>query len=801
MAYSWRPPPPQQPPLQGDRCPVCSYSHFPFCPPPPLYPPNPRLQYQPHPGQFYHGHPPPVPPQPAYDPFVDHHTGPPQVPPHRPYVDGYQGLRSPWNQGANFNNDPYGNSNSTANFSHGNGGAKRMRTDDPSSVMNESCAKSARFSVDDERRLQLIRDHGVPAGQEISSRGDHGNSEGYGNGANNFHDSGCGDLDRKQGYYELQASSEKVDKNSLQSNGYGFSSFPANNYNNVDQGRNTIQHEQSGGLGFGSENHNFDSSYSDFYPEQHSLELKQNQYGSALTRQGASNPRGMTIGLGQGSRAFPGQPPLPAGTPGRPFLEPVVSSSPSGTTSSLFPIHNGTSASMPSYPPATEAAQAYYHANGNSKSPSGFPMEELRTFHYASSRTCSRESEQYPARHPSSEKPKIFDASHILKHPHRSARPDHIVVILRGLPGSGKSYLAKMLRDLEVENGGNAPRIHSIDDYFMTEVEKVDESEVSKSVGSTKGKKTVKMVIEYCYEPEMEEAYRSSMLKAFKKTLDEGAFSFVIVDDRNLRVADFAQFWATAKRSGYEVYLLEAPYKDPAGCAARNVHGFTLDEIRKLTCQWEEAPSLYLKLDVKSLIHGDDLEHGGIEEVDMDMEDGDSAAEPSTSEQGNTVNAVLPATDITSDDNSKGDLSWDDEAEHHIDSVKDLGKSKWSTDLDEDDIQKDENTKRKPNALSGLIQSYRKEGKTVRWGDQAVKAGFSIGATKAANVSLIIGPGEGYNLKSNPLREEEKTTLVNGSQTKRQGVFQEQLRAEHESFKAVFDKRRQRIGGLDAEEE
>jgi len=40
-------------------------------------------------------------------------------------------------------------------------------------------------------------------------------------------------------------------------------------------------------------------------------------------------------------------------------------------------------------------------------------------------------------------------------------------------PGSGKSYLAKMLRDLEVENGGNAPRIHSMDDYFMTEVEKV----------------------------------------------------------------------------------------------------------------------------------------------------------------------------------------------------------------------------------------------------------------------------------------------------------------------------------------
>lgn len=30
-----------------------------------------------------------------------------------------------------------------------------------------------------------------------------------------------------------------------------------------------------------------------------------------------------------------------------------------------------------------------------------------------------------------------------------------------------------MLRDSEVENGGDAPRIHSMDDYFMTEIEKV----------------------------------------------------------------------------------------------------------------------------------------------------------------------------------------------------------------------------------------------------------------------------------------------------------------------------------------
>jgi len=64
----------------------------------------------------------------------------------------------------------------------------------------------------------------------------------------------------------------------------------------------------------------------------------------------------------------------------------------------------------------------------------------------------------------------------------------------------------------------------------MIEVEKkVEDSEVSKSSSASKGRRQLtKKVIVYCYEPEMEETYRSSMLKAFKMTLDEGNFTFVI---------------------------------------------------------------------------------------------------------------------------------------------------------------------------------------------------------------------------------------------------------------------------------
>nr|GEV60627.1 YLP motif-containing protein 1 [Tanacetum cinerariifolium] len=343
-----------------------------------------------------------------------------------------------------------------------------------------------------------------------------------------------------------------------------------------------------------------------------------------------------------------------------------------------------------------------------------------------------------------------------------------------------------------------------MDEYFMTEVEKAEDSELSKSSGSLRGKRQVmKKVMEYCYEPEMEEAYRASMLKAFKKTLDEGVYSFIIVDDRNLRVADFAQFWATAKRSGYEVYILEASYKDPAGCAARNLHNFTLDDIQKMAGQWEEAPSLYMKMDIKSLLHGDDFDESGIQEVDMDMEDEDAV----DASQGSNIKSPQESIKYQVDDCTPHDVDPLKDVKHSVtdtqtEEVNHLSKSKWSNDLDgKDPIEAGE--KKKTSALSGLIQAYSKEGKSVTWGDQGGNVGFSISATRKTNTrSLVIGPGSGYNLKSNPVSEEEYLKPARTAvEPKSQSVFQEQIRAERESFKAVFDKRRQRIGGFNVDEE
>ena len=58
-----------------------------------------------------------------------------------------------------------------------------------------------------------------------------------------------------------------------------------------------------------------------------------------------------------------------------------------------------------------------------------------------SSKQYLADGQPYLTKHLSSERPNYIDASHLFKQPHRVARPDHIVIILRGLPGSFSIHL------------------------------------------------------------------------------------------------------------------------------------------------------------------------------------------------------------------------------------------------------------------------------------------------------------------------------------------------------------------------
>ncbi|CAH2041476.1 unnamed protein product, partial [Iphiclides podalirius] len=197
----------------------------------------------------------------------------------------------------------------------------------------------------------------------------------------------------------------------------------------------------------------------------------------------------------------------------------------------------------------------------------------------------------------------------ILESPGREMRPDKIVIILRGLPGSGKSYLAKLIRDKEAEHGGTV-RIMSLDDYFMQE----GEIEVNDPVT---GKVVKKPSLKYEYDPEMEESYLHSLKRAFKRSLTDGYFSFLIFDAVNEQLKSYADVWNFARQNGFQVYIctMEA---DVATCHKRNIHNRSLDEIKAMKCRFFSTPAHHIQLDPTTL-----LQSAAITEVQMeDADDG-----------------------------------------------------------------------------------------------------------------------------------------------------------------------------------
>lgn len=66
--------------------------------------------------------------------------------------------------------------------------------------------------------------------------------------------------------------------------------------------------------------------------------------------------------------------------------------------------------------------------------------------------------------------------------------------------------------------------------------------------------KTIKVKeMVYEYEECMEASYRQSLLKTFKKTITDGYFPFIIVDNVNDKVKYFDGMWSFAKQNGFQV--------------------------------------------------------------------------------------------------------------------------------------------------------------------------------------------------------------------------------------------------------
>ncbi|KAJ0176152.1 hypothetical protein K1T71_008326 [Dendrolimus kikuchii] len=202
----------------------------------------------------------------------------------------------------------------------------------------------------------------------------------------------------------------------------------------------------------------------------------------------------------------------------------------------------------------------------------------------------------------------------ILELPGREMRPEKIVIILRGPPGSGKSYLAKLIRDREAEHGGTA-RIMSIDDYFM------QESEVEEKDPAT-GKIVKKQTLKYEYDEESESTYLTSLSRAFKRSISDGYFSFLIFDAVNDQLKNYADIWNYSRQNGFQVYICTMDL-DPQTCYRRNIHNRKLDDIEVICSRFFPTPLHHIQLDATTL-----LQNAAIQDVQMeDVQDNDFTME------------------------------------------------------------------------------------------------------------------------------------------------------------------------------
>ncbi|KAL8140259.1 hypothetical protein V2J09_006280 [Rumex salicifolius] len=516
MDHQWRAAPG---PTQGNICPRCSTPHFPICPPNrsprfsvvhnPLVVEEMRMQYHP-----------PISSYTMVDPF------------HSPRC----WERIPNNLNAShcqYQIQPSSVTDDPGNAIYARGGhlsqtvyrANAIGIGSDYNVMDRSSSKrlkldgthlasyateayrnpSLALSNDDERRLKMIHEHGH----------------------------GMNGLDYNTSLHETSANHLNYQANHFHSGLYGYQNAPHYNgrantlVENLSLGGyaqpRTIQHPDQTTYGCGPVRHLNDtrlfkessSPTMEGYPVPGSYPKYSASSNYGNSQNGCLNPPAEDIDehppLPSTLHSLPESLPLPLDMPGTWTTQPNHSTDPA-RSSSLFPVDARSLHTAHSlYPPVPEAhslAPVYQQFSQTVHTSGSLFLKDSQGSQTAMSHH-SGQGQHFFSENNVSDKQNIIDVVSLFKPPNRDRRPDHFVIILRGLPGSGKSYLARMIRDLEVEHGGKAPRIHSMDDYYMTEVDKVEENETSKSF--VRGKKlVVKKVLEYCYEAEMEEKLSST---------------------------------------------------------------------------------------------------------------------------------------------------------------------------------------------------------------------------------------------------------------------------------------------------
>jgi predicted kinase len=141
------------------------------------------------------------------------------------------------------------------------------------------------------------------------------------------------------------------------------------------------------------------------------------------------------------------------------------------------------------------------------------------------------------------------------------------MIMMRGVPGSGKSYLAEQLAQIAGQTGSVV--LYSTDEFFMVD-----------------GR--------YQFDPSKLGKYHMQNIERAAKAAENGVDT-IIIDNTNIRHWEMRAYAQIADKNGYEVEFVESnsPWaKDAVECARRNRHGVPLDKIIQMLQGFEPDPSL-----------------------------------------------------------------------------------------------------------------------------------------------------------------------------------------------------------------
>lgn len=88
--------------------------------------------------------------------------------------------------------------------------------------------------------------------------------------------------------------------------------------------------------------------------------------------------------------------------------------------------------------------------------------------------------------------------------------------------------------------------------------------------------------MKYEYDQDMDESYQRSLIKSFKKTIDDDLFNLIIVDMINESISKIDEMSFYAKIKGFHTFIIELNQNDADTCYSRNVHNRKLEDINKV---------------------------------------------------------------------------------------------------------------------------------------------------------------------------------------------------------------------------